>query len=525
MLRTPRSLRRLAAVATAAASVMALSGCTLVTTLQEAARRDEAAANFSATEGVPEQLHRYYEQQLEWSSCEGGLECATAIAPMNWDDPSAGEDVELALVRRPATGRRIGSLFTNPGGPGASGYDMVVGEAALFGSEVMRSYDVVGWDPRGVGRSSAVDCLDDAGMDQWNYTTDPTPAPQNESDEEIIASAREAAAWFGEQCLQHTGPLLEFVDTMSTVRDLDLLRALVGDPKLNYFGFSYGTDIGARYVDTFPRNVGRVVLDGATDPSLSQLDVLLAQRTAFGEATRAYLEDCLARGSACPFSGDVDGAIAEINRLMQDVDRNPVVHSDGRVLTSSVIDTAISAALYSEESWPYLSDAFSQYLRAGDPAGFFLLADFYNGREADGSYPDNMMEAFVAINCLDAPVVTDQQQIVEFNRRLAEADPLGDPGPETMGDVLCENWPFQSRVTPGPVSGAGAAPVVVVGTTGDPATPMAWSEAVADQLESGVLLRFEGEGHLAYPQGDRCVTEAVDAYLVDGTVPQDGMSC
>lgn len=512
-----RGIRAALAGAMAVMTAVTMSGCTIIQHLGTGGAGDPGLG----TDGIAENLRPYYTQQVAWSDCQG-RECATITAPMNWDDPTAG-DIQLAVVRVPASGQKIGSLFTNPGGPGASGYDYVYNSGAqTFDPEIAQSFDIVGWDPRGVGRSSAVECYDDAGMDEYWYGV---PDPMPTTDQQIIDHATQTAKDFADACAANTGPLLQYVDTMSTVRDLDLLRAIVGDEQLNYFGFSYGTDIGAHYADTFPQNVGRMVLDGATDPSLSSFDVILAQQAGFGDATKAYLEDCLKQAAQCPFRGSVDQAIGQINDLMAKVDEKLPKNADGRVLTSSVVDTAISLALYDETGWPMLTQAFTQYMRQQDPSGFFELSDIYYDRDPSGHYLTNMFEAFIAINCLDYPVETDPEAIKEFNRKLAESTPIGVPGPEAMGDVQCEQWPYPSRVTPHAVTGAGAAPIVVVGTTGDPATPVEWAEAVSEQLESGVLLTFEGEGHIAYDEGDACVNDAINHYLVSGEPPADGTTC
>lgn len=517
---TERIKRALTAGAILALASTGLSGCTII---QHVQGPQPNVPTTPASGDVDEALRPYYEQQLDWQNCGQNRECATAKAPMNWDDPSNGKEVELALVRIPAKGEKQGSLFTNPGGPGASGFDFVEGAGtAVFSKDLQESFDIVGWDPRGVGQSSAVECVDDKGMDEFFYGV-PNPMPKN--DAEWIKHEQEKAKKFADACKQNTGELLEFVDTMSTVRDLDMLRSALGDEKLFYFGFSYGTDIGAHYVDTYPDKVGRVVLDGATDPSLTQFEVVLGQQEGFANATRAYLEDCLKKGSKCPFTGNVDQAIKQINDAMKKADQTMPANKDGRKLTSTVMATAISFTMYSKMNWNALSEAFTAYLSQGDPAMFFELSDAYYGRDKDGKYDSNMFEAFIAINCADYPVERDPAKIREYNKKLREATPIGEPGPEELGDVQCEQWPFESKATPAPVKGEGAPPVLVVGTTGDPATPHRWAEAVSKQLESGVLLSFKGEGHIAYGGQSTCVDSAVDEYLIKGTPPQDGTTC
>lgn len=472
-------------------------------------------------EEVAEELRPYYTQVLTWTGCGGGAQCATAIAPLDWDNPGEGDDIELALVRHPATGGQPqGSLFINPGGPGASGFDFVRDSVDfVVSADLRREFDIVGWDPRGVGRSSAVTCYTDpADLDEFIFGIPESEFGTPEWEAEVIASS----VAFAEACAENTGPLLGFVDTNSTVRDLDMMRAVVGDAQLNYFGYSYGTDIGARYADRFPEKVGRLVLDGATDPTTTTFDVVLAQSEGFENALRAYLEGCQDLG-ACPFPGTVEESLALIADLYDRLDENPIQADDGRFFDANVLDIAVATALYDEESWSFLSQMFTE-LRTGIVDTGFLLADFYYGRE-NGEYIDNSLEAFIAINCLDYPVETDRAVIAEQNAQIRAVAPTTAGEGNPLGDVLCANWPYQFEGELGPVSAAGAAPILVVGTTGDPATPFQWAEALAEQLESGVLLTYVGEGHIAYDEGDPCIVDAVDAYFISGTVPADGLVC
>jgi pimeloyl-ACP methyl ester carboxylesterase len=511
-------IRRLAAAGTALATVLTLSGCVSLFLPD----RQEAPSSTSAPTGetVDAALRPYYEQVLDWSDCGEEATCATAKAPLDWENPDPSTDIELALSRHTATGTAKGSLFVNPGGPGASGYDFVKDSVDYAVSErLQKNFDVVGWDPRGVGRSSAVDCKDDAGLDAYLYAYIPDPVDSPA----YVRKATDQAVDFAQSCLAKTGPLLEFVDTASTVHDLDMLRAVVGDKKLNYFGFSYGSDIGAQYADTFPKNVGRVVLDGATDSSLSRFDMIVQQAEGFDSALRAYLKDCLGTPGECPFRGSVDDALVTLDTLLDGLGASPLRADDGRQLNPNVMTTAINSAMYTKEYWPYLSQAFTEVMQ-GDATTAFLLADSYFQRGEDGSYDSNMFEAFTAINCVDYPVDTDPAHIAALNEQLRAIDPLSDY--DTLGDVQCANWPFAYRGDPiQPVTGTGAAPIVVVGTTNDPATPYRWAEALADQLESAVLLTYEGEGHIAYDEKDSCINTPVDDYFVNGTVPTDGLTC
>ncbi|GAA2178239.1 alpha/beta hydrolase [Leucobacter tardus] len=459
-------------------------------------------------------------QEPEWWDCADGTQCADVYAPIDWADP-AGDRITLRLVKQPATGgEAVGTLFVNPGGPGASGAGFVAG--GVDGSvtqQVQAAYDIVGWDPRGVGASTPVDCYDDAQMDDYLFGDDEAENLEPGSDEWIAAAVDESTK-FGEACAAETGPLIAHVGTDETVRDLDMLRAIFGEDTLDYIGYSYGTMIGARYADAYPERVGRLVLDGAMDPDTSEFDVVREQTRGFEAALRAYVADCLER-DGCPLTGNVDTAMSQIGDLLQRVDAEPVTGDDGRIVTVNTLLTAIITPLYSPDSWSALDDLFST-VSAGDAQVALGLADFYFNRE-DGQYTDNQTEAFSAINCADYGSDFDAERMREQADELARIAPTIGPY-QGYGEVSCARWPSAGESQRSAVSGAGAAPILVVGTTGDPATPYRWAESLAEQLESGVLVTYEGEGHTAYGE-NACVDETVDAYLLEGTVPATDPRC
>ncbi|MBT5576601.1 MAG: alpha/beta fold hydrolase [Microbacteriaceae bacterium] len=493
------------AIAVAATLAFALSGC-------------QGGSN-SSTEASSDPLDRYVSQELDWSECGAGALCAVALVPLDWDNPGVGADVELALSKFEATGRSQGSLFVNPGGPGASGYDFVLDSVDFAVSDALReSFDVIGWDPRGVNFSSAVSCAEtDEDLDHFFFGELDAEADTPEWDAELL----EESIRFGQECLANTGELLEFVDTLSTVRDLDLLRALVGDDELNYLGYSYGTLIGALYIDTFPGNVGRIVLDGPVDPGASQFDLVLNQHIGFEEALVAYLEDCDLSGS-CPFEGTLTERLQSVSDLYDRFEQDPIRHSDGRLVDDGMLRTAMVTTLYSQSSWPFLGRMFAELQNGVTDTAMFLV-DFYYDRD-NGVYQDNSMEAFIAINCLDYPVESDPSVLEAQAQQLRDAAPYT-ARPSGTGDLVCENWPFAPKLNKGPVRGEGANPVVILGTTGDPATPYNWSVSLNEQLENSVLLTLVGEGHLAYDERVACINDPVDTYFLTGEVPQDGLRC
>ena len=464
-------------------------------------------------------LALYLDQEVEWSDCGAGAECATVVAPLDWDNPGVGDDVNLALSRHSATGQALGSLFVNPGGPGASGYEFVLDSVDFAVSEALReSFDVIGWDPRGVNFSSPVSCAaSDAELDYFFFGELEAEPDTPEWDAELLAESIR----FGQECQANTGELLEFVDTLSTVRDLDLLRHLVGDEQLNYLGYSYGTLIGALYIDTFPERVGRMVLDGPVDPGASQFDLVVNQHRGFEEALEAYLVECDLTNS-CPFSGSLEERLQGVSDLYDELEENPLRHADGRLVDDGMLRTAMVTTLYAQSSWPFLSRMFEE-LQEGVTDTAIFLVDFYYDREG-GVYQNNSMEAFIAINCLDYPVERDPAVLEAQAEQLREAAPYT-ARPSGDGDLVCMNWPYPPKLNKGPVRGEGANTVVILGTTGDPATPYNWSVSLNEQLENSVLLTLVGEGHLAYDERVSCINDPVDAYFLSGDVPEDGLTC
>lgn len=514
--------RRLAAVVAglAVAGTM-LSGCLYAAIPPETAA-SPAPSRQPDLAGAPAGFEEFYGQTLDWISCAGAdtgyYDCATVTAPLDWSDASAGT-IDLALIRRAAThGNAIGSLLTNPGGPGASGYALIADSATFaVSAPVLDAYDVIGFDPRGVGRSTAVSCLDAAGMDRILYDIPADPRGTQGWTDELTQRNED----FVDACVANSAGILPYITTDNAARDMDLIRAVLGDSTLNYLGYSYGTFLGATYAKLFPERVGRLVLDGAIDPSVSGLDVGTTQAVGFESALRAYMADCL-NGRDCPFDGSVDEAMADLGTLLASVDETPLEGSDGRMLGADTLLTGIIAALYAQESWPYLTQALKEALQ-GDPSTALLLADFYNSRNADGTYSDNSTEAFRAYNCMDYPLDTSQADQDAATALIAQKAPT--IAPYWQGVDVCEVWPYPPTGVREKIAADGAAPIVVVGTTNDPATPYAWSVSLADQLSSGVLVTREGEGHTGYNKGNTCVDRAVEAYLLDGTAPQDGLTC
>lgn len=510
-----KSSSRRAGLLTAATLVAALLLGACAPSPKEQSPAGTATGSTATGEAVPAELAEYYGQTLLWEDCGGGFECTTATAPLSWDDPAQGK-IELALKRLPASGEKIGSLLTNPGGPGGSGIEYITSAAGSIGATVKEAYDVIGFDPRGVGASTPVVCLDDAAKDQSLSRS------YDDSDAGRAEMTADLKAW-ADACAQNTGELLGNVDTQSAARDMDMLRAVLGDEQLNYLGFSYGTQLGATYAGLYPEKVGRMVLDGAIDTSLTSDEVSAQQAVGFENALRAYVEDCQT-GKGCPLTGGVDEGMAQVKALLDQTAERPLRTQGERRLTSTLAFYGIALPLYNSESWGALTQGLDLAINDDDGTLLLSFADLYNGRNPDGTFSDNSAEAFRAINCLDARGNPDPDFMAEQAAQIEEAAPtMGSFF--TYGGLTCVDWPYPVVDQEFDLHAEGAAPIVVVGTTNDPATPYVWAEGLAKTLDSATLLTWEGEGHTAYGRSNACLEGAVDAYLVDGKVPEDGKVC
>jgi pimeloyl-ACP methyl ester carboxylesterase len=452
-------------------------------------------------------MARYQRQQLDWKRCGQDFSCTTMLAPLDYADPD-GTAITLSVAKRTATSssKRLGSLIINPGGPGGSG----VGYVGYFNAAGLESYDIVGWDPRGVGRSTPVSCFGREDLDRY-FSMDNSPDDPGELQARIDAQIE-----FGQSCLRRSGALLEHISTMDTVRDLDLLRYLVGDSKINYFGSSYGTRIGALYAELFPQRVGRMVLDGAVDiNSKSKIN----QVDGFERALRHFASWCA--DEHCQIGAQRDDVLSKIKEFLDRLDQQPLAVAGGRTLSQQQGVEAVFYSMYGGRgSWPELREALTTAIFDGNGAGLLALADASDRRNRDGDY-GQLNYAFPAIRCLDSQddsVRAAEKRLAEESRRAPILGRLNGP------DLTCALWPVKSAPKQPAVDGGGAPAIVVIGTTGDPATPYEYAKSMADQLSSAVLVTFNGEGHLAYGQSS-CVKSVVDAYLVRSQVPRDGTRC
>ncbi len=466
---------------------------------------------------VPAALAGYYAQQLGWQPCDSGFECTAFKVPLDYDHPGDGEiSLTAARSRSDGTAERIGSLLLNPGGPGGSAIEYLEASASGYDAGVRGAYDLVGLDPRGVGRSSPVGCLSGERMDAYT-AVDITPDDQAETDA-LVAADRE----FADGCRQHSGALLGHVSTVEAARDMDVLRALLGDERLYYVGKSYGTFLGATYAGLFPTRVGRVVLDGAMDPSLDAVAGNRTQAGGFETAWAAFAKDCVRR-SGCAVGTSEQEAGERLDALFRTIDAQPLETDSGRRLSESQATTGVIEAMYAEFLWPTLRTALAD-AEAGDGSALLKLSDSYYDRGEDGSYP-NLMFANMAVNCLDLPApFADPADVRRAVPDFEQSSPHFGRDMAWMA-LACAYWPAGATGAQHTVRAAGAAPIVVVGTTRDPATPYAWAQSLAGQLESGRLLTYDGDGHTAYGRENGCVDGAVTGYLLTGQAPEEGKTC
>jgi pimeloyl-ACP methyl ester carboxylesterase len=517
-----RRLRYTAGAILTAAAVLLGSGCSSGGAGQESTRPPggDAALLKPLPSTVPSDLQRYYDQKLSWHDCGVmGFQCGSLTVPLDYDHPSKDTDVKLAVARKKATGRKpIGSLMVNPGGPGGSAIDYLQNSAALaFPAPILKHYDMVGMDPRGVARSESVDCLTDKQMDSYTRA-DQTPDDKQEADK-LVAAYRD----FAESCAKKTGDLLGHVSTIEAARDMDVLRAALGDKKLYYYGASYGTYLGATYAGLFPQRTGRLVLDGAMDPSLSSEQINRQQAGGFQTAFTAFAKNCV-KQSTCPLGHEsAKDAGKELDAFFDELDAHPVKAGNGRTLTESLATTGVIQAMYLKQLWPRVRKAIRE-AEHGDGAGLLALSDAYYEREPDGSY-GTIMFSNPAVNCLDLPpAFSGPDEVRGAVDSFEKASPVFGRG-FAWAALNCAYWPEKATGEPHTVKAKGAAPILVVGTTRDPATPYRWAQGLAGQLSSGHLLTHEGDGHTAFLQGSACIDSAITAYLVKGTVPDDGTRC
>jgi pimeloyl-ACP methyl ester carboxylesterase len=471
-------------------------------------------------------LAAYENQKLDWSTCYETFECTDLRVPIDYADLTVGT-FKLAVLRYKAQDQknRIGSLIVNPGGPGGSGVDYAYNAEYVFDPDVLDRFDIVGFDPRGVDRSAPIECLTDEETDA-NYASDAKPDTEAEL-EKALADSQD----FIKKC-EDKNEFLTHYSTAESARDMDILRAALGDKKINYFGKSYGTYLGTLYAQFFPDKVGRMVLDGALDPNISILEQNISQAVGFDEALNAFLSDC-AKQDDCPLPANKQEATAAIIALFSTAATNPLprktkVENDNRVATESLIVLGTASALYDDvDGWPKLRTAFQEGQRGyGDT--FLDLADQYSGRSSDGTYASNELDSGAVIDCLDWPDTRSVEKTKADAQRFTDRAPVFGPY-LAYTNIACK------FLTPAPkdkltrttnkITSIKTTPILVIGTTRDPATPYDWAVGLHKIFMTSKLISLDADGHTGQGRGSACVDNAVDAYLLKAISPQKDLRC
>lgn len=443
-------------------------------------------------------IQRYANQKIQWRAC-GNNQCGTVLVPLDWDDPD-GQAITLKMLKKEGTGTHKGTLFVNPGGPGGSGQDM----ASSFDAKAFPGFDVIGWDPRGSGDSTLVKCASDAEMDKFN-AVDLSPSDEGEWNA-MINSAKA----FAKSCRENSGPLLDHISTIDNVRDLDYLRHLVGDEKLTYLGISYGTFVGSVYAELYPQRVGRLVLDSAVNITENESVI---QAMGFDLAFKNFATWCAEQ--KCQLGGTAEQVQQKVVSYLDGLDKKPI-EVKGRPVDDSVGALGIAAFLYAgAQGYPNLYNSLMWAITQNDPQYLQLGADFLAGRDSKGHY-GSLAFAFPAIACADSA----DGGLADARKAWPEDEKKAPIFGKYMGPGMqCTYW----TAKPMPqlkITAKGAAPILVLGATGDPATPFQQAVWMADQLDSGVLITWKGAGHSAYELGNECVKQIVHNYVNQGKVPK-----
>ncbi len=500
-------MKRILAVLVASASLLAACSTSGGNEAAENPTTTTAATTTSGSETTTSATPDPDARTIDWSDCGGGFQCGTIAVPLDYTDPN-GDTINVAVTRHPADDpqARIGTLLLNPGGPGGS----AIGLARTFSraGDIGDRFDIVGFDPRGVGESTPLDCRSHL-VDM--YDADPTI--DSDADRAAVLDSSQA---FVDECDERHGDLLPFLGTTDVARDMDEIRKALGEEQINYLGYSYGTSLGQEYARLFPTHVRSMILDGVVDHAPDGITTATTQAAGFETALAAYLAHCASDG--CGFGGQ--DAAAVIDEVIAAAEQAPIPAAGDRPATPGVVSLALAQALYSEQLWGTLSRALRD-AQAGDGTGLVGLADMYLGLDGNGA----SFEVYFGVSCLDETWPSDPQEFIDASLEAEQAVPRFG-GAIVLDYIRCSMWPTEAKpLAPVPADTEGLPPIVVVSTTNDPATPYENGVAVAEQIPGAVLVTNEDEGHTIVAQGKPCIDDLALRYLIDLTVPADGTTC
>lgn len=462
-------------------------------------------------------LAPYFEQTLQWRTC-AYAQCATLRVPLDYTNLELG-DIAIAVSRTRHTGSSFqGSIVVNPGGPGSPGLDFAKYAAQEIAPAVAKEFDFIGFDPRGVGKSAPVTCMTSKQTATW-LSMDSTPDTPVET-----AAVMKAAEKIGQGCLKYSPRIATKVGTPFATADLDLLRSALGEEKLNWLGFSYGTSLGTSYIQAFPNRVGRFVLDGAVDPALNGMQLSLGQSQGFQQAFQNYAQQCI-NLAPCSIGTTRAGITARVNTLLARLDTRPLSTKDGTPLTQSLGMSAILTAMYSTDMWELLTEALKSAYK-GDGTGLLELSWMGSDQTGPTTFGSNMQSAYYAIDCWDLPATPGVAGLASAAQQWAKNALIPEIAKSmSWSNAPCSRWFAHALNQPAAASSTTTAPILIIGTRFDPATPYAWARALNKQLATSTLLTYGGNGHTAFGGGSTCIDSSVDSYLLHGLMPSPGKAC
>ena len=453
-------------------------------------------------------LEKYYSQKVDWKDCYGGYECATFQVPVDYSKID-NQSFKLKALRHRADDEkmRIGSLFVNPGGPGGSATDYAYSAESIVSPEIYQRYDIVGFDPRGISSSEPIRCLSNKEEDEF------LDASASSADSVEVANLVEISKNFAEKCAKAAGNKLGHYSTLEAAKDMEVLRRAMGEAKLNYLGKSYGTYLGTLYAALFPNSVGKFVLDGAVAPEISLRDQEIAQAIGFDLALRKYL------------SKNKKVSLETILNLISTSQTNPLKSKSGRILSESLVVTALAQSLYdSQTGWHELNEALSQAITRDNPTKLFQLADDYNNRDSSGNFYSNQNDISIMVTCLDWPEERTIKDMANDQKVFKEISPVFGPYLGFAG-LPCKYWRAKPQLPNLSLTNIDTPPLLIIGVTGDPATPYKWAKSLVKSFQRAHLVTLKGEGHTGHNRGNKCVDAAVDSYFLTGKIPTAPLIC